>query len=41
MQLEEILSELENSTGQFPYQALDKAIEEREAITPLLLTTLS
>ena len=41
MQLEEILSELENSTGKFPYQALGKAIEEREAITPLLLTTLS
>ncbi|MGF1677439.1 MAG: DUF1186 domain-containing protein, partial [Rivularia sp. (in: cyanobacteria)] len=41
MQLEEILSELENNIGKFPHQALERAIEEREAITPVLLTTLS
>lgn len=41
MQLEEILSELKNYTGKFPSQALERAIEEREAITPVLLTTLS
>jgi hypothetical protein len=40
MQLEEILSELENNTGKFPHLALEKAIEERSAITPLLLETL-
>ncbi len=40
MQLEEILSELENNTGKFPRLALKRAIEEREAITPLLLATL-
>ncbi|MEB3218987.1 MAG: DUF1186 domain-containing protein [Nostocales cyanobacterium 94392] len=41
MQLEEILSELENNTGKFPHQALERAIEEKEAITPFLLTSLS
>ena len=41
MQLEEILYQLENNTGKFPYKALERAIEEREAITPMLLTTLS
>ncbi len=41
MQLEEILSELENNTGKFPLQALERAIEEKEAITPFLLTSLS
>jgi hypothetical protein len=40
MQLEEILSELENNTGKFPRLALERAIEEQLAITPILLTTL-
>ncbi|MFW9262857.1 DUF1186 domain-containing protein [Nostoc sp. CALU 546] len=40
MQLEEILSELENNTGKFPRLALERAIEEKLAITPILLTTL-
>ncbi|WGV29029.1 DUF1186 domain-containing protein [Halotia branconii] len=40
MQLEESLSELENNTGTFPRLALERAIEEREAITPILLSTL-
>ncbi len=40
MQLEEILSDLENHTGSFPHLALERAIAEREAITPILLTTL-
>jgi len=40
MQLEEILSELENNTGKFPDLALERAIEERSAITPILLTIL-
>ena len=40
MQLEEILSELENNTGVFPRLAVERAIEEQEAITPLLLATL-
>ncbi|SRR5579883_44715 len=40
MQLEEILSELENNTGKFPHLALERAIQEREAITPVLLATL-
>ncbi|MCC2693912.1 DUF1186 domain-containing protein [Nodularia sp. LEGE 04288] len=40
MQLEEILSELENNTNKFPRLALERAIEEREAITPILLSTL-
>ncbi len=34
------LSELENNTGKFPRLALERAIEERETITPLLLATL-
>jgi hypothetical protein len=34
MELEQILSELENNTGEFPRLALKRAIEEREAITP-------
>jgi Protein of unknown function (DUF1186) len=38
MQLEEILSELENNTGKFPHLALEKAIEERSAI-PAFLTS--
>jgi Protein of unknown function (DUF1186) len=40
MELEEILSELENNTREFPRLALERAIEEREAITPILLATL-
>lgn len=40
MNLEEIIAELEYHTGTFPRLALEKAIEEREAITPLLLGTL-
>ncbi|MBV6624972.1 MAG: DUF1186 domain-containing protein [Rivularia sp. (in: Bacteria)] len=41
MQLSEIISKLENSNGKLPRQALERAIEEREAITPLLLDVLS
>lgn len=40
MQLEEILTELENNTGSFPRLALERGIEERSAITPVLLSTL-
>jgi hypothetical protein len=40
MQLEEILSALENNTGTFPRLAVQRAIEEREAITPFLLAAL-
>lgn len=40
MNLEEIISDLEYHTGTFPRLALEKAIEERESITPLLLATL-
>ena len=40
MELTEIIAELEDYTGKFPRQALERAIEEREAITPLLLETL-
>lgn len=41
MQVEDILSKLENNTGVFPRRALERAIEEKEAITPFLLSTLS
>ena len=41
MELSEIISELENNNGKLPRQALERAIEEREAITPLLLDILS
>ncbi len=41
MRVEEILSKLENNTGVFPRSALERAIEEKEAITPFLLSTLS
>lgn len=41
MQLEEIISKLENNNGKLPREALERAIEEREAITPLLLDILS
>ena len=40
MELTEIIAELENYTGKFPRLALERAIEERSAITPLLLATL-
>ncbi|PAX52126.1 DUF1186 domain-containing protein [Brunnivagina elsteri] len=40
MQLTEIISQLENNTGTFPREALERAIEEKSAITPLLLATL-
>ncbi len=41
MQLEEIISKLENNYGKLPREALERAIEEKEAITPLLLDILS
>ena len=41
MELSEIISELENNNGKLPREALERAIEEREAITPLLLDVLS
>ncbi|MGK7872714.1 MAG: DUF1186 domain-containing protein [Xenococcaceae cyanobacterium] len=40
MELTEIIAKLENNTGKFSRLALERAIEEREAITPLLLATL-
>ena len=40
MKLTEIIAELENHKGQFPREALARAIEEREAITRVLLETL-
>ena len=40
MELSEIIAELENYTGKFPRQALEEAIAQREAITPLLLDNL-
>ncbi|MGL5939307.1 MAG: DUF1186 domain-containing protein [Waterburya sp.] len=40
MELTKIIAELENYTGKLPRQALEEAIENREAITPLLLETL-
>ena len=39
MELVEIIAELENYRGKFPRQAITEAIENREAITPLLLAT--
>lgn len=41
MELSEIISKLENNDGKLPRQALETAIEEKEAITPLLLDILS
>ncbi len=41
MEVEEILSKLENYTGEFPREALERAIESKEEITPFLLDTLS
>jgi Protein of unknown function (DUF1186) len=40
MELTEIITELENYTGVFPRLALESAIAEQEAITPLLLATV-
>ena len=40
MELAEIIAELENYTEKFPRQALEEAISQREAITPLLLAAL-
>jgi Protein of unknown function (DUF1186) len=40
MELTEIIAELENFTGTFPRRAVERAIEEQEAITPLLLATV-
>ena len=41
MELTEIIAELENYTGTFPRLALEQAIAEQEAITPLLLATVA
>jgi Protein of unknown function (DUF1186) len=41
MELTEIIAELENYTGTFPRLALEGAIAEREAITPILLATVT
>ena len=41
MELSEIISRLENNNGRVPREALERAIEEKEAITPLLLEILS
>jgi Protein of unknown function (DUF1186) len=40
MELTEIIAELENYNGTFPRLALERAIVEREAITPILLATV-
>jgi Protein of unknown function (DUF1186) len=40
MELTEIIAELENYTGTFPRLALEQAIAERVAITPILLATV-
>jgi Protein of unknown function (DUF1186) len=40
MTIPEILKELEPYTGRFPMQAMQAAIEQREAITPELLRVL-
>jgi hypothetical protein len=40
MELTEIIAELENYTGTFPRLALERAIAERVAITPILLATV-
>jgi Protein of unknown function (DUF1186) len=41
MELTEIIAELENYSGTFPRLALERAIEQQEAITPRLLATLA
>jgi Protein of unknown function (DUF1186) len=40
MQLTEIISQLEHNTGTFPREALENAIAEQSAITPVLIATL-
>ena len=40
MELTEIVAELENYTGTFPRLALERAIAEQAAITPILLATV-
>lgn len=40
MQIDEILAQLENNTREFPRVALERAIEEQELITPVLIETL-
>ncbi|WP_242054265.1 DUF1186 domain-containing protein [Nostoc sp. FACHB-888] len=40
MQIEEILAQLENNTKEFPRLALERAIEERETITSILIEIL-
>jgi hypothetical protein len=40
MELTEIIAELENYTGTFPRLALERAIAEQKAITPILLATV-
>jgi Protein of unknown function (DUF1186) len=40
MELTEIIAELENYTGTFPRLALEQAIAEQKAITPILLATV-
>ncbi|BAY41685.1 hypothetical protein NIES2111_60810 (plasmid) [Nostoc sp. NIES-2111] len=40
MQVEEIVAQLEINTRTFPRLALEAAIEQREAITPILISTL-
>jgi hypothetical protein len=40
MELTEIIAELENYTGAFPRLALEQAIAEQAAITPILLATV-
>jgi len=40
MELTEIIAELEYDTGQFPQLALENAIEQQQAITPVLMETL-
>jgi Protein of unknown function (DUF1186) len=41
MELTEIIAELENYTGTFPRLALESAIAEQKAITPILLATVT
>jgi hypothetical protein len=41
MKLTEIIAELENYTGTFPRLALEGAIAQQEAITPILLATVA
>ncbi|RCJ24019.1 hypothetical protein A6770_28635 [Nostoc minutum NIES-26] len=40
MQIDEILVQLENNTRKFPRLALERAIEEKEILTPILIETL-